>query len=161
MIHQPLSYRLSNNRFEHELYGGGVMGGIVSESFENKGVKTSDVELTTVSLNTLLKSFNAPSLIQYLSLDLEGAEYEVMKTLNFEKYTFLVITVERPSEDLHKLLGSKGYWALVQFPLVPKQVKFLLIQQNAILIFLLLNIQQSFTSVICKYLVITANGSLR
>ena len=98
------------------------MGGIVSEEFENKNVKATDKEARTISLNTVLHELDAPRLIHYLSMDLEGAEYEVLKTFDFEKYTFFVISIERPSESLHRLLVSKGYWTLVQFPLISKQV---------------------------------------
>ena len=41
-----------------------------------------------------------------MSLDVEGAEWHVMNQFNFTKYTFLVMTIERPTSQLHHLLGK-------------------------------------------------------
>ena len=35
------------------------------------------------------------NVIDYLSIDTEGSEYEILKNFNFDKYKFNVITVER------------------------------------------------------------------
>ncbi len=113
-----IDYEVVPFRFEHSMYGGGVMGGIVSEEFENTEVKDSDVLLHTVTLNTLLRYFNTPKVVQYLSMDLEGSEYEALKLFDFKSHTFLTISIERPSELLHRLLTSNNYWAVIQLPLL-------------------------------------------
>ena len=67
----------------------------------------------TVSLEDLLKKYKAPPTIDYLSIDTEGSEYEIMSNFNFEKFQFRVITVEHnfePRRDrIFKLLTKKGY----------------------------------------------------
>ncbi len=69
--------------------------------------------IETVSLNDLLKEHNAPKIIDYLSIDIEGGEYDVLKSLDFESYKFTVITVEHnytsKRNDIFNLLTSKGY----------------------------------------------------
>ena len=46
----------------------------------------------------------------FLSLDVEGAESAVLSdSFPFSKYTFLVITVERPKIDLQDRLVAHGY----------------------------------------------------
>lgn len=55
----------------------------------------------------LLKKNNAPKTIDYLTLDLEGGEYNVLKNFPFNEYTFLAITIE--GESCNDLLISKGY----------------------------------------------------
>jgi FkbM family methyltransferase len=54
--------------------------------------KTIHVE--TITLLDLLDKVNAPSFIEYMSLDTEGSEYEILKNFDFNKYTFGLIDVE-------------------------------------------------------------------
>ena len=67
----------------------------------------------TISLLDLLDKFNAPKYIDYLSLDTEGSEYEIIKDFDFEKYKFKIITCEHNNssirQDIFHLLESKGY----------------------------------------------------
>lgn len=67
----------------------------------------------TVSLTDLLRDKGAPKLIDYLSIDVEGAEYEILRTHDWEAFKFLVITVEHNYEsrrqDIYDLLTSNGY----------------------------------------------------
>lgn len=69
--------------------------------------------VNTISLNDLLAKYNAPKNIDYLSIDTEGSEYEILNNFDFSQHTFEVITCEHNytpmREDLHHLLTSKGY----------------------------------------------------
>ena len=91
----------------------GAVGGIMRDGFDNKAPRgdreTRQVEThTTVSLASTLAKTGAPSIVDYLSLDIEGAEAYVMESFPFDKYTFLAMTVERPRR-LRRALESKGY----------------------------------------------------
>jgi FkbM family methyltransferase len=70
-------------------------------------------EVETITLNDLLEEFFAPNYIDYLSVDTEGSEYEILKNFDFEKYTFGFISVEHnyseTRRDLNQLLTSNGY----------------------------------------------------
>lgn len=94
----------------------GGLGGIVGEEFDNKEDPKMDEfkgftlqTLHTVTLNTILDFVNAPNVVEYLSLDVEGAEFKVLSGLNHTRYKFMVITIERPTRNAHKLLTSNGY----------------------------------------------------
>jgi len=67
----------------------------------------------TVSLDDLLLVHDAPARIDYLSIDTEGSEFEILRAFDFERHRFSVITCEHnftPMRDeLHSLLTSKGY----------------------------------------------------
>ena len=69
--------------------------------------------VNTISLEDLLIKHKAPKNIDYLSIDTEGSEYEILKNFNFDKYKFSVITCEHnftPSrEKIYELLTSNGY----------------------------------------------------
>jgi hypothetical protein len=92
----------------------GVFGGIVGKLDEKLANRKKEPdapvdERYTAPLIEVLQKFNVPSTIDYLSLDVEGAEYLIMKDFPFDKYFIKVMTVERPGKDLRKLLESQGY----------------------------------------------------
>ncbi|MGR3603436.1 MAG: FkbM family methyltransferase [Heliomarina sp.] len=67
----------------------------------------------TVSLNDLLESHNAPGEIDYISIDTEGSEFDILNALDFDRWSFRVMTVEHnfepQREQIQELLKSKGY----------------------------------------------------
>jgi len=70
-------------------------------------------QVESITLNDLLGQFNAPTVIDYLSIDTEGSEFEILKSVDFDRYSFNVITCEHnytPARDqVHDLLAGKGY----------------------------------------------------
>jgi hypothetical protein len=60
-----------------------------------------------------LDKYDSPREIDYLSIDTEGSEYEILKEFNFNKYIFRVITVEHNympvRQRLNDLLIGAGY----------------------------------------------------
>jgi FkbM family methyltransferase len=70
-------------------------------------------KVLTISINDLLNLYNAPNEIDYLSLDTEGGEYEILKSVDWEKYNFSTITVEHnwgeKRQLIYELLTEKGY----------------------------------------------------
>lgn len=96
-----------------------VFGGIVrhqkNEQGENLG-KSSIARLSTRPLTAVLEECGAPREIDYLSIDVEGAEERVFSGLDLEKYRFKVITIERPTEATQNLLISAGYECVKMLP---------------------------------------------
>ena len=70
-----------------------------------------DVE--TITLNDLLTNYNAPSQIDFLSIDTEGSEFEILSNFNFVDWQVSILAVEhnfRPDrEDIRALMRSHGY----------------------------------------------------
>ena len=61
-------------------------------------------------MNSILKEAHAPSNMQLLSLDVEGAELEVLLGLDFTRYSFDYLLIEsRNIISLEELLGRNGY----------------------------------------------------
>lgn len=70
--------------------------------------------MTTTKLQTVLDENDAPKYISYLNLDVEGAEYDILKVFPFERYAFGCITFEHNYEmdkkqQIHDLLVQNGY----------------------------------------------------
>jgi hypothetical protein len=84
-------------------------GGIVHKDQDNAGKIKNNVNLTTVSLISLLQYFKAPTIIDYMSLDVEGGEWDALKHFDFSLYRFKVISIERPIKKLQFLLFRHGY----------------------------------------------------
>ena len=63
----------------------------------------------TISVAKILRDFGMPKIIDYLSLDIEGAEAWVLKAFPWDEFTFLVATIERPRPELQALLKANGY----------------------------------------------------
>jgi FkbM family methyltransferase len=80
------------------------------DSHNRKG-RTYEVE--TISLIDLLAKYDAPQVIDYLSIDTEGSELDILSNFDFEYYKFKVITVEHnfteERERINRLLTSTGY----------------------------------------------------
>lgn len=68
----------------------------------------------TRRLGDILDKYNAPQFIEYMNLDIEGGELDVLSTFPFDKYSFGCMTVEHNFEEpkrthIRNLLQSKGY----------------------------------------------------
>jgi len=94
----------------------GLTGGLVGAPFDNKNDKKDTVPRYTASLLTILDKFNAPKVIDFLSLDVEGAEQFILKDFEFHKpYSFKVIAIEEPKGLLKRKLQQFGYKLVVEF----------------------------------------------
>lgn len=70
-------------------------------------------EVETVSLCDLLSEHQSPIYIDYLSIDTEGSEFEILRTFDFERYSFGLISVEHNFTanrlEINNVLTRAGY----------------------------------------------------
>ena len=93
------------------------VGGIVGDEFDNKAAEGfEEIIKYTTTLTSILDFVGAPPVMDYLSLDIEGAEHYALKGFDFRRYTFQIMTVERPKQSVHELLTSHGYFYVYTFP---------------------------------------------
>lgn len=75
-------------------------------------------QVETISLLDLLMLNNAPENIDYLSIDTEGSEFEILMAFDFDKYDIKIITCEHNYTDdrdkIYKLLSGHGYTRLFE-----------------------------------------------
>jgi hypothetical protein len=93
---------------QFQFTGDGHLGGIVGDEYDNKNAKDAEVKYV-VPLDEVLRRFRAPNMMDYLSLDVEGAESLIMKHFPFHEYSFDVMTVERPNDELKGIFARHGY----------------------------------------------------
>ena len=65
------------------------------------------IKKQSMTLESLLDKHNAPNIIDYISLDTEGSEYEILKNFPFNKYTIMAFSIE--GSQCSKLLKNVGY----------------------------------------------------
>lgn len=94
----------------------GMLGGIVSDVTDNNPnvrggeLKSASIlEIETTTLGAELAIAGAPSVIDFISLDIEGAEYLALKNFPFNDYKFRCLAIERPNVQLDLLLDFEGY----------------------------------------------------
>jgi FkbM family methyltransferase len=100
-------YSSSNLTVEfREILGNEELSGIGSSFLEdnceiirNENYISYDVE--TISLTDLLEYYNIPTSIDFISIDTEGSEFDILSNFNFDKYAVDIFTVE------HNYIDSK------------------------------------------------------
>ena len=71
---------------------------------------------TAVTLNSILEKSKAPKEIDFLSLDVEGAELAVLKGIDFDKFLFKYMLIEvRDVKRMESFLRQHGYILEKQF----------------------------------------------
>jgi FkbM family methyltransferase len=86
-----------------------------SDADYHKAVRTKGktYDVRTISLNHLLLKHHAPTNVDYLSIDTEGSEFDILAQLDFDRYSFQVITCEHNftpmREKIFTLLSNNGY----------------------------------------------------
>ena len=80
------------------------------EKYLLKNEKIEEFWVSTKTLNDILQEVNTPKLIDFLSLDVEGSELEVLNGIDFKIYNFKFILVEsRNDDEIVKYLSNKNY----------------------------------------------------
>jgi FkbM family methyltransferase len=96
-------------------YGGiegfaGEWHGKKQKAYRDVGMK---INLTTISLDEFLEKYSAPQVIDYISIDTEGNEFEILKNFPFDKWHVRHISVEHNYTHLRDkildLLSRNGY----------------------------------------------------
>lgn len=85
---------------------------IAKKKYAGRGFDSEDfhaIRMPVRTLCTILDECDAPAEIDFLSLDVEGYEYEVLRNFDFKKYLFRSMCIERPNSDLRWLLRKYGY----------------------------------------------------
>lgn len=81
-----------------------------------RGEKIFSFSAKAKTLNSILDDSKAPKIIDFLSLDTEGAEFEVLNGIDFNKYQFKFMLIETNFFlKLQKILINKKYKFLKKY----------------------------------------------
>ena len=80
----------------------------------NRRNEANIVEVETISLNDLIEQNTSNKNIDFISIDTEGSEYEIIKNFDFEKYNVEIFTIEhnfieKKRKAIFDLLSSNNY----------------------------------------------------
>ena len=88
----------------------GTVSGIVSqEELHDLGASKNIFAVRSMPLIRILQQYHAPTCVDYMSVDIEGAEDMALLGFDFDQYVFKCMTIERPSQELKAKLASNGY----------------------------------------------------
>jgi len=92
------------------------LGGIADTlgKWKEEASKSPVTEFTTTTLGSVLDEAHAPPFIHFLSLDIEGGEFDALKGLPFDRYQFGAMAIEHNEEEpkrtnILKFLEARGY----------------------------------------------------
>lgn len=92
-----------------------------TDRHENRIIKESNnnikyIEVPTITFEELMNKYENIEHIDFMSLDIEGGELDVLKSINFNKYSFGLITVEFNNNynEIKHLMFSNGYKVLIE-----------------------------------------------
>jgi hypothetical protein len=89
-------------------------------SYTSSTYNSSAKKLKSLSLNNLIKKYQLTKNIDYISIDTEGNELDIIKNFNFNKYNVKIFTIEHNfkknvRENIHKLLKKNNYQRVFKY----------------------------------------------
>jgi FkbM family methyltransferase len=89
----------------------------INSEMGSKIVNESDINIDCDRLDNILISNNAPAFIDYLSIDVEGKEIDIISDFPFDRWRFGLITIEHNlycdgdyrKKEIMKILTKNGY----------------------------------------------------
>lgn len=92
----------------------GILSGFQQDEHAQSRLNNTIRHISTVTLTELCQTYNLPSYIDYISIDTEGTELDILKAHDFNRYKFGAITIEhnrvsKYKEDIRVFLESVGY----------------------------------------------------
>lgn len=92
---------------------GAVVDERVRGAAKKVGMKGNIIKVQTVSLNDLLTEHQAPERVDFISMDTEGSEYEILKSFDFKKWDVRLFAIELGTDEkdqaISRLMEANGY----------------------------------------------------
>lgn len=81
------------------------------DHFSDVRSRGQQIQVETISLDDLLDTYGAPPVVDYLSIDTEGSELDILSTYSFNRDFQLISVENNPKTEvaIQKLLEGNGY----------------------------------------------------
>lgn len=79
----------------------------VVKKYRDKGLQIEEKMLEMVSLDSIIDNYGKK--INYISIDVEGLEFKILKDFDFKKYGIEIFNIEKGDEKCKDLLLNSGY----------------------------------------------------
>jgi FkbM family methyltransferase len=80
---------------------------------EARRKESVEIAQSTISLNDLLRTYDAPQKIDFISIDTEGNEPDILSSFDFDRYAVQLFSVEHNYTDsnvkLDRIMFQRGY----------------------------------------------------
>jgi FkbM family methyltransferase len=93
---------------------GRIIATDVNDTLDEKESELITIE--TATLEDILNAQDAPKEIDYLSMDIEGAEERALRCFSFKNWKFRCITIEYPTALVRGILNDNGYRLVKEIP---------------------------------------------
>jgi FkbM family methyltransferase len=87
----------------------------LGEQFLGRGEHVQKTWSEARTLRSVLDESSSPKVIDFLSIDVEGSEFSILKNFDFNLYIFRFILIEAElNSPIHKLLLDQGFIFIIQ-----------------------------------------------
>ena len=108
MIYSDLMTTINDNRVINRVDS--TKHALEGKQYLQEKEKIEEFYVETITLNKIFDDVKAPLLMDFISLDVEGSELEVLSGVNFSKYNFKYMMVEsRNDGELIDYLENRNY----------------------------------------------------
>tara|TARA_B100001175_G_scaffold302790_1_gene297166 strand:+ start:809 stop:1504 length:696 start_codon:yes stop_codon:yes gene_type:complete len=108
---KDINIRAAISNFDGETYY--FENGPINQQNSLNGKNENKIKIQAYKLNTLLEKFNIEKL-DFLNIDAEGHDFNVISDFNFSKYKPKLISIEHNSYDFEELLNSNIHDLLIK-----------------------------------------------
>lgn len=83
----------------------------IKKELEELGGSMDTINVKTMTFDTLMSDFKDIPVIDYISIDTEGNEFKILKSIDFSKYDIRVVSVENNYSDpeMKAFMEKAGY----------------------------------------------------
>lgn len=85
-----------------------------AQYYVEKGYEVYTKFVKLMSLNSLLEYYG--KRVDYINIDVEGLEYDILKDFDFKKYCIPFFNIEKGNMEIKELMGQQGYEIAAETP---------------------------------------------